>query len=98
MDDLPLPSSFVQLARAIGAGAWPRFVLRWKVDAYGNPFDNDQQLTPKEHRELIALTDTIEGWNVCRLELAQQLADRRGISWQQVVEELGLAAPRLRLG
>ena len=39
---------------------------------------------------LVALADTIEDWNVRRLELARELADLRGVSWQTVLEELNL--------
>src|SRR5260370_22759982 len=51
-----------------------------------------EQLTPDQHRELIALTDEIEGWNVRRLQLAKQLADLRGVPWQKVVQELQLSS------
>jgi hypothetical protein len=75
-----------QFQQGLSEATWERYhELQGKREA--------EQLSPAEQRELIALADVIEGWNVRRLELAQQLADRRGVSWQQIVEELGLAAP-----
>jgi hypothetical protein len=75
-----------QIQQGLPEATWQRYHdLQAKREA--------EQLTPQEHAELIALTDQIEGWNVRRLELAQQLAARRGVSWQEIVVELGLAAP-----
>jgi hypothetical protein len=42
---------------------------------------------------LIRLADQIDGWNVRRLELAHRLAKLRRVSWDEVVEELGLVTP-----
>ena len=75
-----------QIQRGLPETTWERYhALQARREA--------EQLSPAEHHELIALTDEIEGWNVCRLELALQLAACRGVSWQQVVAELGLGTP-----
>jgi hypothetical protein len=75
-----------QIQRGLPEATWQRYDdLQAKREA--------EQLTPAEHRELIALTDEIEEWNLRRLELAQQLAARRGVSWDRIVAELGLTAP-----
>lgn len=52
-----------------------------------------EQLTDVEQPELVTLADMVEGWNLRRLELAADLASLRGVSWQTVVEELGLTSP-----
>lgn len=87
---LPLPLSqseadlLQQLQQGLPEATWERYhefqALR-----------GDEQLTPDQHRELIAFTDEIEGWNVRRLQLSKALADLRGVPWQTVVQELGLA-------
>jgi hypothetical protein len=75
-----------QIQEGLPAETWERYhQLQARREA--------EQLTPEEHAELIELTDQIEDWNVRRLELAQQLSQRRGVSWQEIVAELGLAAP-----
>jgi hypothetical protein len=48
-------------------------------------------LTPEEHRELIALSDAIEAWNVRRLEFAAELARLREMPFPELVRQLGLA-------
>jgi hypothetical protein len=74
-----------QIQEGLPEATWQRFHdLEAKLEA--------EQLTPDEQRELIDLADQIEGWSVRRLELAQQLADCRGVPSRQVVEELGLMA------
>jgi hypothetical protein len=50
-------------------------------------------LTAEEHRELIALSDRIEAWNVRRLELAAEVARLRKMPFPELVRQLGLAAP-----
>jgi AraC-like DNA-binding protein len=84
---VPTESALLQqIQQGLSEATWQRYHdLQAKREA--------EQLTPQEHAELIALTDQIEDWNVRRLELAQQLAARRGVSWQEIVAELGLAAP-----
>lgn len=75
-----------QIQQGLPEATWQRYDdLQAKREA--------QELTPAEHAELIAVTDEIEGWNVRRLELAQQLATCRGVAWEQIVTELGLTAP-----
>jgi hypothetical protein len=54
---------------------------------------DDETLTPEEHAELIALTDTIEGWNVQRLETVSQLAKLRRVQLPEMMKELGLIPP-----
>src|ERR1051326_980156 len=49
-----------------------------------------ETLPDDEQPELVALADTVEGWNVRRLELARDLAELRGVPWQTIVEELDL--------
>jgi hypothetical protein len=52
-----------------------------------------EALKDGEQAELVALADTVEGWNVRRLELARELAQLRGVAWDTIIEELHLAAP-----
>lgn len=74
-----------QIQEGLPGATWQRFHdLEAKLEA--------EKLTPDEQRELIDLADRIEGWNVRRLELAQQLAEYRGVPSRQVIEELGLVA------
>jgi hypothetical protein len=40
VDDLQFPTAYVRLIAAVREGGWPYFVLKEKVDAYGNHFDN----------------------------------------------------------
>jgi|SRR6266511_2572559 hypothetical protein len=75
-----------QIQQGLPEATWQRYdELQAKREA--------EQLAPAEHAELIGLIDEIEGWNVRRLELAQQLAACRGVSWERIVTELGLTAP-----
>jgi hypothetical protein len=53
-----------------------------------------EELADAEQPELVALADTVEAWNVRRLELARKLADLRGVPCQTVLEELNLVAAR----
>jgi hypothetical protein len=78
------------LLRRINEGlppaTWERYeVLKGKRDA--------ETLTPDEHRELISLVNTVESWNVRRLQLAAELATLRGVGFPEVVRQLGLGAP-----
>src|SRR5713226_10656849 len=74
-----------QIQEGLPEATWQRFHdLEAKLEA--------EKLVPDEQRELIDLADQIEGWNVRRLELAQQLAEYRGVPSRQVIEELGLVA------
>lgn len=82
-----LPREEAELLQKINQGlpeaTWERYrVLKEKRD--------DELLTPEEHGELIALTDTIEGWNVERLEVVSRLAKLRGRSLPEMMTELGL--------
>ena len=47
-------------------------------------------LTPDEHAELIALSDTVEAWNVRRLEFVAELARLREVPFPKLVRQLGL--------
>lgn len=49
-----------------------------------------ERLTPAEHEELIALSDTLEEWNVRRLAALVELAQLRGTTLREVTEQLGL--------
>ena len=74
-----------RIQEGLSEATWQRFHdLEAKLEA--------ETLAPDEQRELIDLADQIEGWNVRRLALAQQLAEYRGVPSRQVVEELGLVA------
>ena len=74
-----------QIQEGLPEATWRRFHdLEAKLEA--------EKLAPDEQRELIDLADQIEGWNVRRLELAEQLAEYRGVPSRQIVEELGLIA------
>jgi hypothetical protein len=82
-----LPRAEAELLQKINEGlpeaTWERYrALKEKRD--------DETLTPEEHRELIALTDTIEGWNVERLEVVSRLAKLRGVPLPEMMKELGL--------
>jgi hypothetical protein len=52
-----------------------------------------ETLTDPEQAELVTLADTVEGWNIRRLELASDLARLRGVPWETIVEELHLVRP-----
>jgi hypothetical protein len=52
-----------------------------------------EELTDAEQVELVRLADTVEGWNVHRLQLAHELAQLRGVSLDTIVGELDLATP-----
>jgi len=57
-----------------------------------------ERLTPEEHAERIDLTDQIEGWNVRRLELSQQLAARRPLAGDGRKAGVGRAGAALECG
>jgi hypothetical protein len=50
----------------------------------------EETLTPAEKDELIILSDTIEAASVVRLKLLQQLARLRGVSLEQLMDQLGI--------
>jgi hypothetical protein len=82
-----LPREEVKLLERINEGlsaeTWQRYhELKAKRDA--------ATLTPEEHAELIALSDTIEAWNVRRLEFAAELARLREVPFPELVRQLGL--------
>jgi hypothetical protein len=82
-----LPGEEVRLLEKINEGlsaeTWHRYrELKAKRDA--------ATLTAEEHAELIALSDTIEGWNVRRLEFVAELARLRGTPFPELVRQLGL--------
>lgn len=49
-----------------------------------------EQLSKREHRELLALTDVVEAANVERLKYLIALAQLRGVSLEQVMSDLGI--------
>jgi hypothetical protein len=53
-----------------------------------------EELTDAEQPERVALADTVEAWNVRRLQLTREIAAFRGVPCQTVLEELNLVAPR----
>jgi hypothetical protein len=82
-----LPREEVKLLEKINEGlaaeTWQRYhELKAKRDA--------ATLTPEEHAELIALSDTIEAWNVRRLEFVAELARLREVPFPELVRQLGL--------
>jgi hypothetical protein len=82
-----LPREEVRLLEKINEGlsaeTWQRYhELKAKRDAV--------TLTEEEHAELIALSDTIEAWNVRRLEFVAELARLRGVPFPELVRQLGL--------
>jgi hypothetical protein len=82
-----LPREEVRLLEKINEGlsaeTWQRYhELKAKRDA--------ATLTPEEHAELIALSDTIEAWNVRRLEFVSELARLREMPFPELVRQLGL--------
>jgi hypothetical protein len=82
-----LPRKGVRLLEKINEGlspeTWQRYhELKARRDA--------ATLTPEEHAELIALSDTIEAWNVRRLEFVAELARLRGVPFPLLVRQLGL--------
>jgi hypothetical protein len=91
--DLPhrLPRAEAKLLQQINEGpsesTWERYqALKEKRDA--------ETLTDAEHAELIRLVNEVEGWNVRRLEAAAELAKLRGVGFADLVQQLGLGAPR----
>jgi hypothetical protein len=52
-----------------------------------------ETLTPEEHQELIALTNEVELWHARRIELVAELAGQRGVSFDALMDELGLKQP-----
>ena len=82
-----LPREEVRLLEKINEGlsaeTWQRYhEVKGKRDA--------ATLTPEEHAELIALSDTIEAWNVRRLEFVAELARLREVPFPELVQQLGL--------
>jgi hypothetical protein len=76
----------LRINEGLPAPVWARYrALKEKRDA--------ETLTDAEHAELIQLIDTVEGWNVRRLEWIAELATLRGVRFQDLVRELGLGTP-----
>lgn len=48
----------------------------------------DETLTEDEHQEFIGLTQQSEAWNVRRLELLEELAQKRGMHFPQLMQAL----------
>ena len=49
-----------------------------------------ETLTEEEHTELLGLIQTMERWNVRRLEVAAELATLRGVSLRDLLKQQGL--------
>jgi hypothetical protein len=49
-----------------------------------------ESLTEEEHSELLVLLQTLERWNVKRLEIAAELATLRGVSLRDLLKQQGL--------
>lgn len=49
-----------------------------------------ETLTDEEHSELLGLIQTMERWNVKRLEVAAELATLRGVSLRDLLKQQGL--------
>jgi hypothetical protein len=52
-----------------------------------------EALTPKEHQELIHLTEQLEKAQVVRVEALAQLATLRGVSLTALMQDLGIPSP-----
>ncbi len=73
-----------EIGRGLSAEAWQRYRdLNGKRRA--------ETLTPDEHRELIALGDQIEQMHAHRMELALELARLKGVSFDSILRQLGIA-------
>lgn len=53
----------------------------------------DEEITPKEHQELLSLIGTVEAATVKRLESLVELSQLREIYLDTLMEELGLESP-----
>ena len=51
------------------------------------------KLTRREHQELLALTEQMEQFDVERLKLLAELAELRGLSLPELMQQLGLEPP-----
>jgi hypothetical protein len=49
-----------------------------------------ETLTEEEHSELLGLIQTLESWNLRRLEIAAELATLRGMSLRDLLKQQGL--------
>lgn len=54
----------------------------------------DETLTPAEQQELIGCTDQLEEWNARRMAAVGELARLRGVSFPEMVRELGVGPLR----
>ena len=54
---------------------------------------DEAELTPAEHREIIAISDRIEDMNVHRMESVLELARLRKVTVESLVKDLGLESP-----
>jgi hypothetical protein len=50
----------------------------------------DETLTEDERQELLTLTQQSEAWNVRRLELLEELAQKRGMHFPELMRTLGI--------
>jgi len=53
----------------------------------------DEILTTEEHKELLRLIEQVERFDVARIEALAQLAQLRGISVDELMEQLGIKPP-----
>ena len=51
---------------------------------------SEERITEEERQELIRLTDQSEAWNVRRLELLEELAQKRGMHFPELMQTLGI--------
>lgn len=54
----------------------------------------EETLSPDEHEELVALTDTVELAHAARMKGVAELANLRGISIDDLMAELGIGEPQ----
>lgn len=77
-----------ELLREIGLGLSAE---NWQRYRNLNGKRRAETLTPDEHRELIALGDQLEQMHARRMERALELARLKGISFDSILKQLGIA-------
>jgi hypothetical protein len=76
----------LQINQGLPSATWERYhALKRKRDV--------RTLTPDEHAELLALTNEVEQWNACRVELVAALPRLRQVPLRVMMDELGLSPP-----
>jgi uncharacterized protein YnzC (UPF0291/DUF896 family) len=53
----------------------------------------DESLTTEEHQELLRLIEKVENMDVARIEAFAELAHLRGISVDELMDQLGIPVP-----